>query len=165
MIEKAECLQRIVKRENFSEEEKELVCEVIAAFSEYVVAVDGEYKYNKNFLTGFTDNFLLSLEQLRRKKKCLEEEILKPLENYLEDTIIVLDDAWIYERGKITLKNRFNIREVNADRICYQIKYMGEPEYVIAKEVKIENINKAIKEDVERLKNRTVKQKNEERKI
>lgn len=161
MIENAKHLQNIVETKNMSEEEKKLVRKVIAAFSEYVVAVDEEYKYNKSFLIEFTDDFMDSLEHLRIKKKCLQEKILKPLENFLKDTIVVVDDAWIYEKEKINLKNHFNMNDINSNKVRYQIKYIGEPPFAIAREVQIENIDKIMKEDAERFKNRTVKRKNE----
>ena len=160
MIESAKCLQNIVETKNMSQKEKELISNVIAAFSEYVVAADEEYKYNKSFLIGFTDDFMVSLEQLRIKKRCLEEKILKPLEDSINDTIVVVDDAWIFENGKINLKNHFHIRDINSNKIRYQIKYMGEPQFIIAREVKMEDIDKAMREDAERFKNRTVEQKN-----
>lgn len=103
---------------------------------------------------------MVSLEQLRIKKRCLEEKILKPLENSINDTIVVVDDAWIFENGKINLKNHFHIRDINSNKIRYQIKYMGEPQFIIAREVKMEDIDKAMREDAERFKNRTVEQKN-----
>lgn len=135
-----------------TEDEKAFIEDTLKAFSEYITAVDQEYQYNKSFLNNFIPEFFVSLEMLAKKKKFLNE-LIEELEDYKGQIKIKVDDAWIFGEEKsgeeIKLTNRFSISKVNSGKINYQIRYVGEPSFVIAREAKLEKTEKELKEVVE----------------
>lgn len=155
-------LQNMIEGKSLEETEKELLLIGIKAFSEYMVAIDPEYKYNKSFLSGFAEDFVRSVAQLQYKKKIFEESIVKPFEDYADDILIIMDGAWTFEKGKYVLLNKINVSLVNSDKIQYQIKHLKNPKFTIAKKTNIDNIEKVIQDDVERFMRRIERKDNEE---
>ncbi len=121
-------------------DEKYMIGEIVNAFSEYIYAVDPEYQYNKSFLIGFIENFSESIKKLRKKKKWMLQ-LLESLDVYKNSINIDIDGAWAYEgiEEKIVLSDSFDRRLVNADKLRVQIKYLGTPEFVIAKTINFSN--------------------------
>lgn len=153
--------QGMIEGKILAEEEKAFLINGIKAFSEYMVAIDPEYKYNKSFLSGFAEEFVGSIAQFQNKKKIFENVIIKPFEDYFEEVSIIMDDAWICENGQIDLSNKFNSSLVNSDEIQYQIKHFKAPEFVIAKKTNVADVEKNIQEDLERFLCRIEKKDNE----
>lgn len=153
--------QGMIEGKPLDDEEKVLLINGIKAFSEYMVAIDPEYKYNKTFLSGFAEEFVGSIAQFQKKKKIFEDVIIKPFEDYFEEVTIIMDDVWICEKGEIDLSNKFNLSLVNSDEIQYQIKHFKSPEFVIAQKTNVANAEKNIQEDLERFLSRTEKKDNE----
>lgn len=81
MKENNRSLRKFVENWNLEKYDEKIIFHIIEAFSEYVVAVDTEYKYNKSFLPEFSKKFILSLQQMYIKKDILQREILAPLKN------------------------------------------------------------------------------------
>lgn len=59
------------------------------------------------------------------------------------------------------LAEHFRNDVINSNKIQYQIKYVGEPQFVITKEVAISDAEIYIKEDITRFVDRVIKIKND----
>lgn len=161
MKENNRSLRKFVENWNLEKYDEKIIFYIIEAFSEYVVAVDTEYKYNKSFLPEFSKKFILSLQQMYIKKDILQREILAPLKKYQKDIVVTIDDTWIFENGNVMLAEHFRNDVINSNKIQYQIKYVGEPQFVITKEVAISDAEIYIKEDITRFVDRVIKIKND----
>lgn len=135
------------------ESEKKDVELTIKAFSDYLTAVDPEYKYNKSFLKDFIPDFIKSNEMLIQKKEFLEK-LVESLEEYKENLRIEIDNAWIFDgtkgQDKIILSNVFSKGKVNSGKIHYQLKYNEKYSFVIAGSIDIDskkaNVDKIVGE-------------------
>lgn len=121
-------------QELFSEQENNIQ-QIIAAFSEYVVAVNPDYIYNKTYLNSYIDDFIKSQKALKRKRIILKEISIK-LNNigFEKETIVKIDNTWTLEKGNISLSNTFDQHIVQKEAIQLEIKSTGY-DIVVAKEI------------------------------
>lgn len=131
--------------------------EVIGAFSEYIVAVNPEYRYNKTYLNSYVEDFIECRKALKKKYEILIY-ILNQLETYgiNKDYIIKLDEAWIFEKGKIRLSNTIDPNVIKSDKIRMELELVHDNGYVIAvekdmeKDLNNEYLEEKIKPEIER---------------
>lgn len=145
IIENTKDLRFWIENGVITETEKENVEIIIKAFSDYITAVDSEYQYNKTFLKDFIPAFIKSNKMLNIKKDFLDNLICS-LIDYKDNIKIEIDNAWIYDGGRgndeIVLSNSFNKTRVNSDKLYYQLRFTDEKSFVIAGDLKLENLEK-----------------------
>ena len=96
--------------QEISDGEKKNVQQMIEAFSEYMVAVNSEYSYNKTYLIAYVEDFIQCQKVLKLKYQILLNEILPKLgtAGIGQGYVINIDHAWKVEKGKVKLNNTFN---------------------------------------------------------
>ena len=151
-IENAKDLRTWIDRGIVSDDEVVYIVIIIKAFSEYMTAVDPEYQYNKTFLKDFIPAFILSNKMLNTKKAFLDK-LIDSLQEYKENLRIEIDNAWVYEQkggeDRVVLSNVFSKSKVNSGKMYYQIKYAGDCSFVLAGNIKIEELEKGIDNKIE----------------
>lgn len=150
-------LQKFVVCHEISDEESKDIEMMIKAFSEYLVAVNPDYVYNKTYLGAFVEDFVLCQRALKLKYQILLDKIITKLEKrgMESDCSIRIDRAWIYEKGKLKLSNSINPYYVKKDKIQVEIEFMHDKGFVIAEEIDIteeydETLEKCISKFVSR---------------
>ncbi len=135
-IENTKDLRTWIDNGVLSDDEKERIEIIIKAFSDYLTAVNPEYQYNKTFLKDFIPAFIMSNQNLNIKKEFLEK-LIDSLQDYKEKLRIEIDNAWIYDGiiDKVVLANVFSESKVNSRKLYYQINYVDETSFVIAKNI------------------------------
>ena len=77
--------QNFIVGQEISDEKAEYIEQIIGAFSEYIVAVNPEYVYNKTYLCAYVENFIKCQKALKLKYQILLNKILvKPVLCYTE---------------------------------------------------------------------------------
>lgn len=138
-IQNTKCFQKfITEHEIIAEQEKDIE-RLIVAFSEYIVAVNPDYIYNKTYLKTYVDGFLLCQKFLKMKYQILKNEIIpRLLELRVEkECKVCIDGAWIYEDGRIKLNNLFNPYIIKRNMIQMELKFVHEKGFIIAEEIDI----------------------------
>lgn len=132
-------LNFIVSQE-ISDEEEENIKQIIGAFSEYIVAVNPEYVYNKSYLSAYVEDFIQCQKALKLKYQILLNKILvKILAAGIEqECIINIDDAWRVERGKIKLNNSINPFTVKRHKLQFELEMIHENGFIITEEINID---------------------------
>ena len=138
-IQNTRNLQKFVETHEISDEKSKDIEMIIKAFSEYLVAVNPDYVYNKTYLGAFVEDFVLCQRALKLKYQILSDKILNKLEKMgLEkDCSIRIDGAWKYEKGKLKLENSINPYYVKKDKIQVEMEFMHDRGFVIAEEIDI----------------------------
>lgn len=149
-IRNTEELKRYIIGQEISEEEEKKIEFLIKAFSEYIVATNPDFYYNKTYLRTYVDDFFRCVKKLKEKYKILTEEILPILLKYKaeENCIIRVDRTWIYATNKISLCNQFDKNIVGQNSIRLEMEYKDENEigFVIVEEIDMkENYSDVIK--------------------
>ena len=128
----------IVNHEITDEEEKNIE-QTIVAFSEYLVAVNPDYIYNKTYLGSFVKEFILCEKALRAKYQILKNKILPKItaNGVGKECAITIDGAWKYDKGEIKLFNSINPYSVKRDKMQFEIEFTHDKGFVIAEEINI----------------------------
>lgn len=139
-IQNTKDFQNFIVNQEISEEKAESIEQIIGAFSEYIVAVNPEYVYNKTFLNAYVEDFIQCQKALKLKYKILINKILvKILDAGIEqECIINIDDVWIVEKGKIKLSNSINPYIVKRHKLQFELELVHEHGFVIAEEINVD---------------------------
>lgn len=139
-IQNTKNFQNFIVDREISDENAEAIEQIIDAFSEYIVAVNPEYVYNKTYLSTYVEDFIQCQKALRQKYQVLLNKILaKILAAGIEkECIINIDGAWIFEKAKIKLSNSINPDIVKRNKIQIELELIHDNGYVIAEEINID---------------------------
>jgi hypothetical protein len=132
-------LQEFVVCHEISDKESKDIEMMIKAFSEYLVAVNPDYVYNKTYLGAFVEDFVLCQRALKLKYQILSEKIITQLEKIgiESDCSIRIDGAWKYENGKLKLSNLINPYYVKKNKMQVEMEFIHDNGFVIAEEIDI----------------------------
>ena len=76
VIQNTKNFQNFIVDREISDENVEDIEQIIDAFSEYIVAVNPEYVYNKTYLSTYVEDFIQCQKALRQKYQVLLNKIL-----------------------------------------------------------------------------------------
>lgn len=142
----------ILDKEELSEDDNLKIKKIIQAFSEYVVATNPDYLYNKTYLNAFVEAFLDCKKELKKKWDILHKKILFEIDNVgidRLDIVIHVDRTWISKNIGTELLNAFN-SNIKSNILKYEIEYIGEKGFVVANIVDLnQDFDKILKEDVD----------------
>ncbi len=140
-IQNTKGFQDFIVNQEISDEKEKSIQQVIGAFSEYIVAVNPEYAYNKTYLSAYVEDFIQCQKVLKLKYQILLNEILvKILAAGIEqECIINIDDVWKFEKGKVKLSNTFNPYIVKTHKMQLELELVHENGFVIAEEICIDD--------------------------
>ena len=127
--------------------EEKRVKQVIEAFSEYMVATNPSYRYNKTYLYSFVEDFIDCRKALMSKYKILSEEIVARInDSKIEDEWkVTIDGAWKFEKttkGKCeTILNSTFVPECvkRMDKMQLEIELLQDGGFVVAEEIKLDD--------------------------
>ncbi len=146
-------LQKWILDKELTEDDKQNIKIVIEAFSEYMVATNPDYLYNKTYLSAFVNDFFNCKEELKKKWSILQKRILLEIKNAgvsSNKVVVNIDRAWISKNNEIILLNTFNPGSVKSNILKYEIEYKGDNGFVVANSINLnQNYEIKIKEDVE----------------
>ena len=130
-----------IVNQEISDEKEKNIRQMIGAFSEYIVAVNPEYAYNKTYLSAYVEDFIQCQKALKLKYQILLNKILISVfsAGIEQECIINVDDVWKYENGKIKLNNTFNPYIVKKNKIQLELELAHENGFVIAEEISIDD--------------------------
>ncbi len=139
-IQNTKDFQDFVENQEISDEKAKSIEQIIGAFSEYLVAVNPDYVYNKTYLSAFVEEFILCQRALKLKYQILCDKILRKIMimGIEKECAINIDGAWKYENGKIKLSNSINPYYVKNDKMQIEIEYIHDHGFVIAEEINID---------------------------
>lgn len=107
VIQNTKGLQDFIVDQQISDEKEKNIQQMIGAFSEYIVATNPEYVYNKTYLSTYVEEFIQCQKVLKLKYQILLKikEILVGIlvEGIEQECIINIDDVWKFEMGKVRL--------------------------------------------------------------
>lgn len=140
-IQNTKDFQDFIINQNISVEEIETIEKIINAFSEYIVAVNPQYLYNKTYLVSYVEDFLQCHKSLKQKYQILLEKVLIKImaAGIEQECIINIDDVWKFEQGKIKLSNSINPSVVKRNKLQFEIELVHEKGFVIAEEINIDD--------------------------
>lgn len=149
---KAERLGEWIIRKMTTDDEK-CIMDIIEVFSEYIVATNPDYLYNKGYLPAFIDDFLMCKKLLKQKRDILRKEIIIKLIGEgveCEKVVVSADNAWIFENEKLTLLSTFSAIDAKSNKMKFCIEYVGENGFTVANEVDIKDkeYKKVMEDDV-----------------
>ena len=152
-VKNTKYLQEWILDEVLSEDDELKIQNIIFAFSEYMVATNPDYLYNKTYLNAFVDGFLNCKIELKKKRDILEKKILNEIDNAgisRTEIVIRVDRAWISKSSGTELLNAFNLNSVKSNVMKYEIEYVGEKGFVVANNADItKKYEQTLKEDIE----------------
>lgn len=140
-IQNTKKFQKFVENQKISDDREKDIEEIIDAFSEYVVAVNPNYIYNKTYLSSYIEEFVQCQKELKRKYNILKNEILTKLmtEGIKDGYEITIDGAWKYEKGEIKLTNHFNPNIIKRNKMQIEIELIHEKGFLVANEISLAN--------------------------
>lgn len=148
-IQNTKGFQEFIESQEMSADKEKDIEQLIGAFSEYIVAVNPEYVYNKTYLSAYVKDFIQCQKALKLKYQILLDKILVKIfaAGIEQECIISIDDAWKYEKGKVRLSNTFDPYIVKRYKLQLELELIHENGFVIAEEINIEgNYEKIIDE-------------------
>ncbi len=139
-IQNTKGFQDFIVSQKISDEEEKNIEQMIGAFSEYIVAVNPEYAYNKTYLSAYVEDFIQCQKALKRKYQILLNEILVRIiaAEIEQECIINFDDVWKFEKGKVKLSNTINPDIVKRHKLQFELELIHENGFVIAEEINID---------------------------
>lgn len=142
-IQNTKNFQDFIVNQEISDENGKNIEQVIRAFSEYIVAVNSEYAYNKTYLSAYVEDFIQCQKALKIKYQILLDKILDSLfEAGIEQEFIInIDGVWKYENGEVKLSNTFNPYIIKSQKMQLELELVHENGFVIAEEISIDNNN------------------------
>lgn len=158
-IQNTKGLQDFIVNQEISDEKEKNIQQMIGAFSEYIVAVNPEYAYNKTYLSAYVEDFIQCQKVLKLKYQILLNKILVKIlaAGIIQECIINIDDVWKFENGKVKLSNTFNPYIAKRHKMQLELELVHENGFVIAEEICIDDnydniINACIATFIERRK-------------
>ena len=158
-IQNTRAFQDFILNQEISDEKGKDIQQMIGAFSEYIVAVNPEYVYNKTYLNAYVEEFIQCQKVLKLKYQILVKKILARIfvAGIEQECIINIDDAWIFEKEKIKLSNTFDPYIVKSHKMQLKLELVHENGFVVAEEICIDDnyeneINTCLKTFIERRK-------------
>lgn len=138
-IQNTKGFQDFIVSQEISDEKEKNIQQMIGAFSEYIVAVNPEYAYNKTYLCAYVDDFIQCQKALKLKYQILLNKILVRIlsAGIEQECIINIDDVWKCEKGKVKLSNTFNPYIVKRHKLQLELELIHENGFVIAEEINI----------------------------
>lgn len=142
-IQNTKNFQDFIVNQEISDENGKNIEQVIRAFSEYIVAVNSEYAYNKTYLSAYVEDFIQCQKALKIKYQILLDKILDSLfkAGIEQEFIINIDGVWKYENGEVKLSNTFNPYIIKSQKMQLELELVHENGFVIAEEISIDNNN------------------------
>lgn len=145
MVNVNEQLENWLSRDlNISENELKLF---LKAYSEFIVAVNPDYYYNKTYLQTYFEDFLNVNRNLKNKKIILER-IVDTIETSVyekSDFKINIDNILVYHNEEIAINNKFNKDTAMNKKIAIQYEYTNDMDYIRFYECNIDEPDKYIK--------------------
>lgn len=140
-IQNTKGLQEFVLNQDISDEKEKDIQQMIGAFSEYIVAVNPEYAYNKTYLNAYVEEFIQCQKVLKLKHQILLNKILFRIlaAGIGQECIINIDNVWKYERGEVRLSNTINPYIVKRHKMQLELELVHENGFVIAEEISIDD--------------------------
>ncbi len=140
-IQNTKGLEEFIVNQEISDEKEKNIQQMIGAFSEYIVAVNPEYAYNKTYLSAYVEDFIQCQKVLKLKYQILLDKILVKIlaAGIKQECIINIDDVWKFENGKVKLSNTFNPYIVKQHKIQLELELVHENGFVIAEEICIDD--------------------------
>lgn len=140
-IQNTKGLEDFIVNQEISDEKEKNIQQMIGAFSEYIVAVNPEYAYNKTYLSAYVEDFIQCQKVLKLKYQILLDKILVKIlaAGIKQECIINIDDVWKFENGKVKLSNTFNPYIVKRHKIQLELELVHENGFVIAEEICIDD--------------------------
>lgn len=125
--------------QEISDEKAEEIKKVIEAFSEYIVAVNPNYVYNKTYLGSYVEQFILCQKELCKKNEIMKKLITKVLvAGWQKDCSIYIDRAWIYKKEELKLNNSLNPEIICSSKMQVEIEFIHDNGFVIVEEFDFE---------------------------
>lgn len=139
-IQNTKAFQEFIREQEISDEKAKYIEQIIYAFSEYVVAVNPEYVYNKTYLCTYVEKFIKCQKALKMKYEILLNKILTKIfaAGIEQECIISIDSIWKVENGKIRLCNSINPYTATQNKIQLELELIHENGFVIAEEINID---------------------------
>ena len=138
-IQNTKDFQNFIVNQEISDEEEKNIEQIIGAFSEYIVAANPDYVYNKTYLSAFVKEFISCQKVLRLKYQILMNKILTKIVpmGIEKECTISIDSAWKYENGKLKLNNSIDPYYIKRDKMRIEIELIHDNGFVIAEEINI----------------------------
>ena len=136
-IQNTKDFQNFIKNNEITDEISQNIEQLIGAFSEYIVAVNPDYVYNKTYLSAYVEEFISCQKALKRKYQILISKILTKImvEGIEEECVIVVDGAWKCEKGKVKLSNSIDPRVVKRNTMQIELELIHDNGFVITDEI------------------------------
>lgn len=130
-------LQNFIVNQELSGEKEENIQQLIDAFSEYIVAVNPEYIYNKTYLKAYVDDFIQCQKVLKLKYQILSDKIRARISDkgIERECIINIDNVWKFENGEVKLSNTFDPDVVRKHKMQLELELIHEHGFVITEEI------------------------------
>lgn len=139
-IQNTKGFQKFIVNQQISGEEEKNIQQIIGAFSEYIVAVNPEYAYNKTYLSTYVEDFIQCQKVLKLKYQILNKILVRILADGIEqECSINIDDVWKFEKGKVKLNNTFDPDIVKRNKLQLELELIHENGFVIAEEINIDD--------------------------
>lgn len=140
-IQNTKGFQDFIVNQEITDEKEKNIQQMIGAFSEYIVAVNPEYAYNKTYLSAYVEDFIQCQKVLKLKYQILLNKILVKIlaAGIKQECIINIDDVWKFENGKLKLSNTFNPYIVKRHKMQLELELVHEKGFVIAEEICIDD--------------------------
>lgn len=139
-IQNTKDLHNYIVKKDVSDESAESIEQIIKAFSEFIVAVNPDYIYNKTYMGAFVEDFILCQKSLKQKYQILIRKILPQFlaEGIEKECEITIDGAWKFEKGAIKLNNSLNQYYVKRNKMQIEIELIHDKGFVVAEEINID---------------------------
>ncbi len=140
-IQNTKRFQDFIVSQEISDEKEKNIEQMIGAFSEYIVAVNPEYAYNKTYLSAYVEDFIQCQKALKLKYQILLNKILVRIlaAGIEQECIINIDDVWKFEKGKVKLSNTFNPYIAKRHKLQFELEFIHENGFVVAEEINIDD--------------------------
>ena len=140
-IQNTKGFQDFIVSQEISDEKEKNIQQLIVAFSEYIVAVNPKYAYNKTYLSAYVEDFIQCQKALKLKYQILLDKILVRIlaAGIEQECLINIDDVWKVEKGKVKLGNTFNPCIVKRHKLQFELELIHENGFVIAEEINIDD--------------------------
>lgn len=140
-IQNTKSFQDFIVNQEISDEKEKNIQQMIGAFSEYIVAINPEYAYNKTYLSAYVEDFIQCQKALKLKYQILLNKILVNIlaAGIEQECIINIDNVWKFEKGKVKLSNTFNPYIVKRHKMQLELELVHENGFVIAEEICIDD--------------------------
>lgn len=139
-LKNTKAFREFIINQEISNEDEKNIQQMIEAFSEYIVAVNPDYAYNKTYLGTYVEDFVQCQRALKQKYQILLNKILVSFSEagIEQEYIINVDNVWKFEKGKVKLSNTFNPYIVKRQKMQLELELVHENGFVLAEEICID---------------------------